>query len=597
MNKYIVDIETDGFLEKLTKIHCMVIKDLQTNEVAVFRGDGPDHEFEEGLDYLKGCSEKGIIVGHNIIKFDLPAIQKIYSNFTVKQENVLDTLVLSRLIYSDAKNQDGAYIKTGRLPNKLWASHSLKAWGYRLGILKGDLGEAEERFDVFTKEMLEYCKQDVEVTHALLKALESKDYSQQAIELEHKVAWICAQMERNGWAFDEKKAAELCTKLVTRRAEIIKQMQETFEPIITERVSVKTGKPLKASVVEFNPGSRQHIAQRLKEKYGWEPVEYTPSGQAKIDEEVLSKLDYPEAKTLAEYFLLNKRIGQLSEGDQAWLKVVRNGRIHGSINTNGAVTGRCTHQSPNMAQVPSVSSAYGKECRELFTVSPKSKLVGCDLSGLELRCLAAYMARWDNGDYGRIVVEGKQEDGTDIHTVNQKAAGLPTRANAKTFIYGFLYGAGDAKLGSIVGKSSAAGKHLREKFLSNLPALDKLRAAVQSKVEKVDGKVGYLIGLDKRQLAVRSEHAALNTLLQSAGALIAKRWLVEVDLACKERGITDYKLLGFIHDETQWEVREDLAEEFGQLVVDCAAKAGKHLKLSVPIGAEYSVGMTWADTH
>ena len=595
MNKYIVDIETDGFLEKLTKIHCMVIKDLQTNEVHTFRGSAPDHEFEQGLDFLESIATDGQIIGHNIIKFDLPAIQKIYKNFKVKQENVLDTLVLSRLIYSDAKNQDAVYTKSGRLPQKLWASHSLKAWGYRLGILKGDLGDAEERFDVFTQEMLDYCKQDVEVTHTLLTALTTKPYSEKAIELEHQVAWICAQMERNGWSFDEKKASDLYAKLVARRSEITKQMQETFEPIVVQRVSEKTGKPLKDKVIEFNPGSRQHIAQRLNEKYNWEPTEHTPSGQAKIDEDVLGKLEYPEAKVLAEYFMLNKRIGQLAEGDQAWLKLVRNGRIHGSINTNGAVTGRCTHQSPNMAQVPSLSSKYGKECRELFTVSPKYKLVGCDLSGLELRCLAAYMAKWDAGAYGKVVVEGKQEDGTDIHTVNQKAAGLPTRANAKTFIYGFLYGAGDAKLGSIVGKSTAAGKKLREKFLSNLPALAKLREAVQEASSR-----GYLIGLDGRKLAIRSSHAALNTLLQSAGALIAKRWLVEVELACKEQGWVngeDYKLLGFIHDETQWEVKEDKADAFGQLVVDCAARVGVFFNLKIPVGAEYSTGTTWADTH
>lgn len=439
MNKYIMDIETDGFLDKMTKMHCMVIKDLQTSEVHVFRYNAPDHEFEQGLDFLQQCALDGQVMGHNIIKYDLPAIKKIYKNFKIKTDNILDTLVLSRLIYSDAKQQDGAYVETGRLPNKLWGSHSLKAWGYRLGILKGDLGEDADRFDIFTEEMLEYCKQDVEVTHALYKHLTRVEYSQKAIDLEHKVAWICGQMERNGWLFDQKKAASLQALLVQEKTEIINEMQRTFEPIVIDRgLSEKTGKKLKDKVIEFNPGSRQHIAQRLKEKYGWEPTEYTPGGQAKVDEEVLIKLPYPEAQTLAKYFLINKRLGQLAEGDQAWLKLVRDGKIHGTINTNGAVTGRCTHQNPNMAQVPSLSSPYGRECRDLFTVPDTYKLVGCDLSGLELRCLAQYMAKWDNGDYGRIVVEGKQEDGTDIHTVNQRAAGLPTRANAKTFIYGFL---------------------------------------------------------------------------------------------------------------------------------------------------------------
>jgi DNA polymerase I len=595
MKHYIVDIETDGFLEKLTKIHCMVIKEIETGKVRVFRGSAPDLEFQQGLDLLEQLSEKAKIIGHNIIKFDLPAIQKIYTSFSINQENVIDTLVLSRLIHSDLRNSDSIYTTTGRLPNKLWGSHSLKAWGYRLGILKGDLGEAEERFDVFTEEMLNYCKQDVEVTESLYAYLTKDEYSQKAIDLEHQATWICGQMERNGWKFDEKKAAKLYGELVVEKEAIVKEMQETFEPITVDRgFSAKTGKKLTDKVVEFNPGSRQHIAQRLKEKYGWVPTEYTPSGQVKIDEEVLGTLTYPEAKTLANYFLINKRLGQLAEGDQAWLKLVRGGKIHGTINTNGAVTGRCTHQNPNMAQVPSVSSKYGKECRELFTVSDKSRLVGCDLSGLELRCLAHFMAQWDDGAYGRIVVEGKQEEGTDIHTVNQKAAGLPTRANAKTFIYGFLYGAGDAKLGSIVGKDAAEGRRLRSQFLKNLPALKHLKNTVTERAKR-----GYLIGLDGRRVHVRSEHAALNTLLQSAGALVAKQWLVEVDLEAKRRKYTkeDYKLVGFIHDESQWEVREDLAEEFGKMVIECSTRAGDFFNFKVPINADYSVGMNWADTH
>ena len=595
MKHYIVDIETDGFLEKLTKIHCMVIKDIDSGEVKVFRGSAPDHEFEEGLEYLHSCSESGKIIGHNLIKFDLPALQKIYPSFSVSEDSVIDTLVLSRLIHSDLRSSDSIYTTTGRLPNKLWGSHSLKAWGYRLGILKGDLGEEEERFDVFTAEMLEYCKQDVEVTEALYTYLTKDEYSQQAIDLEHKATWICGQMERNGWLFDEKKAAKLYGELVVEKEAIVKEMQETFEPITVDRgFSEKTGKKLKDKVVDFNPGSRQHIAQRLKDKYGWVPTEHTPSGQVKIDEEVLGTLPYPEAQTLTKYFLINKRVGQLAEGDQAWLKLVRKGKIHGTINTNGAVTGRCTHQNPNMAQVPAVSSKYGKECRELFTVSDQSRLVGCDLSGLELRCLAHFMAKWDDGAYGRIVIEGKQEEGTDIHTVNQKAAGLPTRANAKTFIYGFLYGAGDGKLGSIVGKDAGEGRRLSSNFLSNLPALKNLKNAVG-----VAAKRGYLIGLDGRHVHVRSEHAALNTLLQSAGALVAKQWLVEVDKEAKRRGYTkdDYKLVGFIHDETQWEVKADLAEEFGKMVIDCSTKAGEVFKFKVPIGAEYCVGMNWADTH
>ena len=582
----IFDIETNGFLNVVTTIHCLVIKDTVTGEVSSYtQGD-----LKEGLDRLMHTND--LISGHNVIKFDIPVIQKLYPWFTVDQSKVIDTLVLSRLIFSDLRERDGALIEQGTLPSKLWGSHSLKAWGYRLGILKGEYGAQENAWEVLTPEMLEYCIQDSEVTRQLLAKFDSLEYSKQSIDLEHQVAWICAQMERNGWPFDVQGAAKLYTELVEKRTAILTQMRETFEPLVIDRgFSEKTGKKLKDKVVEFNPGSRQHIADRLKTKYGWKPTEFTPSGQAKVDEDVLKALDYPEAQVLAEYFLVEKRIGQIAEGDQAWLKLETNGKVHGSINTNGAVTGRATHNSPNLAQVPGVRSPYGEQCRSFFKVLPGFKQVGADLSGLELRCLAHFMARWDEGEYGHELLNG------DIHTKNQLAAGLPTRDNAKTFIYGFLYGAGDAKIGSIVGKGSKEGKILKEKFLNGVPALKNLRNAVTKAAER-----GYLIGLDGRRIPIRSPHAALNSLLQGAGAIIAKQWIIESFAEAERRGLKcgwdgDFVLLGFIHDELQWAVREDRAEELGKFVIEAAATAGEHFKFKCPIGAEFKVGNNWADCH
>lgn len=590
----IFDIETDGFLQDVTKIHCLVIKDTESGIVRSFLPDQTSETLKQGFKFLQ---EADCIIAQNGIKYDIPVIQKLYPWFTVDESKVIDTLVLSRLIYSDLRDRDGAYIETGRLPSKLWASHSLKAWGYRLGMLKGEYGEQENAWETFTPEMLEYCIQDVEVTHKLYEFFLTSNYSQEAIDLEHQAAWICARMERSGWPFDKKSAAELYSKLVEERNAILKEMTETFEPIVEERWSEKTGKRLKDKVTPFNPGSRQQIADRLIKKYDWEPKDYTPSGQPKVDEEVLSRLPYPEAKTLARFFLVEKRVGQLAEGEQAWLKLERSGVIHGSINPNGAVTGRATHQAPNMAQVPTVRSPYGKECRGLFTVPSGFSMVGCDLSGLELRCLAHFMHKWDDGQYGETVINGKSEDGTDIHSVNQRAAGLPTRDNAKTFIYGYLYGAGDAKIGTIVGGSAKDGKRLREQFLLATPALASLRRAVSTA-----SKRGYLIGLDGRRLHIRSEHAALNTLLQSAGALISKQWLIEIDRMAQAKGLKygfdgDWAMLGWIHDEVQLAVREDLAEEFGEAVVEAAKAAGDHFKFKLPIGAEFKVGKNWAETH
>jgi DNA polymerase I-like protein with 3'-5' exonuclease and polymerase domains len=398
----------------------------------------------EGVLYLQQAADEGHLGGHNIINFDIPVIQKLFPWFTVDRTKVYDTLVISRLFFPDLVTRDGGHIKAGRLPSKKVGSHSLEAWGYRLGLQKGEYAEdfkarwleanPDEKYpdglewQEYSEEMGDYCDLDIEVTDALYKHFQSMEYSQQAIEIEHEVRWFCSMMERSGWPFNTKAAVELYSKLAVERDAIRQQMLDTFPPLVIERFSEKTGKRLKDKIVEFNPGSRDQIAQRLIVKYGWEPKVFTDGGKPQVDETVLEKLDYPEAKILAHYFLLEKRIGQLSEGNQSWLKHERNGHIHHSINTNGAVTGRCTHSWPNVAQVPTVRAMWGKECRGLWGVRPGFRQVGVDLSGIELRCLAHYMAQWDEGAYGEVILKG------DIHTVNQEAAGLPTRDNAKTFI-------------------------------------------------------------------------------------------------------------------------------------------------------------------
>lgn len=579
--KLLFDIETNGFLESVTKVHCLVIRNAETNEVSTYHGAS----LLAGIDALERAEQ---LIGHNILKFDLPVIQKLYPGFSYDPSKAFDTLVCSRLIWPNVGEWDAKLVHNGKLPAKLWGSHSLKAWGYRLECFKGEYGETSD-WQEFTEDMLAYCVQDTEVTKTLYELIQSKDYAKTALDLEHEVAYICARMERSGWPFDKDKATQLYAELAGKRQVILDKMKETFEPMVINRVSEKTGKPLKPKIIEFNPSSRQQIGDRLILKYGWKPKEYTANGQPKIDEVILKALDFPEAQDLAEYFMLEKRIGQLAEGDNAWLKLERNGAIHGSYNTNGAVTGRATHQSPNLAQVPSVRSPYGTECRSLFTVRSGFSMVGADLSGLELRCLAHYMHRWDNGEYTEELLNG------DVHTKNQKAAGLPTRDNAKTFIYSFLYGAGDEKIGAVVGAGAREGKRLKEAFLAATPALAKLRDAVAKASSR-----GYLVGLDGRKLHVRSEHAALNTLLQSAGALISKQWLIEIDKAALELDLVygkDWSLLGWVHDEVQIQIKGDYAEAFGQKVVTAAEKAGEFFEFRCPISAEFKVGQNWYDTH
>ena len=287
----------------------------------------------------------------------------------------------------------------------------------------------------------------------------------------------------------------------------------------------------------------------------------------------------PEAELIGEYLMIQKRIAQV----QSWLDAVKDdGRVHGYVNANGAVTGRMTHSSPNMGQVPAGYSPYGKECRAVWVVPEGYKLVGMDASGLELRMLAHYM---NDKDYTNEILTG------DIHTANQLAAGLDTRSQAKTFIYAFLYGAGDAKIGSIVGGTARDGRRLKAKFLKNTPALGALRERVV-----VAAGRGFVFGLDRRKVSIRSEHAALNSLLQSAGAIIMKKALCILDEYATLHKI-DYKIIGNIHDEIQTEVATKDAERFGRLATASIEAAGLHYELNCPLAGEYQIGDNWSETH
>lgn len=590
--RLVFDIETNGLLDELTKIHIIVAEDIDTCEAYDF---GPD-QIDEGIALLKQATWLG---GHNIIKFDIPAIQKIYPDFNPTAE-IFDTLVASRLIWSNLLDRDYALAAKGRgIEGKMVGSHALGAWGQRLKCAKGDY---DGSWEFWNQEMHDYAKQDAVVTHLLWKLIESKDYSKTALDLEMQVATIMSACERKGFAFDVDGADKLAAKLIGLRSQLEAELQDTFKPWYSKVEEVTPKRTVnyknKASVTAgasytkvklnvFNAGSRQHIANRMQTMFGWKPTAWNPNGTPKVDETTLSGLDYPEAKLLARYLLLVKRIGQLAEGKQAWMSVQKDGRIHATYMTNQAVTGRAVHRYPNIAQVPSVGAEFGKECRELFTVTKGRKLVGVDLSGLELRCLSHFMSKWDDGAYGDELLKG------DIHTANQKAAGLETRSQAKSFIYAFLYGAGAEKIGSMVGGTRTHGQRLKERFLSKTPALAELIAAVQHAAKK-----GYLKGLDGRQVYVRHQHAALNTLLQSAGALIAKQWLVEIDKGLRAANIHDrVDLVAWVHDEVQMECDNDIAEEAKQVAIEAAVKAGEFFNFRIITEAEGTIGDNWADTH
>lgn len=542
-----IDIETNLAHDKIW-VCCTY--DIDTKEVRTWT---KPEDFNQFIQKAK------LLIAHNGIGFDFPVLNRNWKSM-IKLIQVQDTLVMSRL------------------------SNPTREGGHSLANLAKLVNRTKKEYEDFegglTQEMIEYCKEDVSICGELYLYLlqELKQFSEQSIKLEHEVSAIISKQEKHGFMLDVTKCITLVTNWKTRLSEIEDELQTVFPPIITQRFSEKTGKQLKDDVEIFNPGSRQQIAKRLMEK-GWKPTKHTEKGAVIVDESVLAGVDIPEAKLIAEYLLVQKRVAQV----ESWLDAVHEDkRVRGKVITNGAVTGRMTHHSPNMAQVPSSSSPWGHECRDCWTVPEGKVLVGADASSLELRMLAHYMK---DEQYAKEIVEG------DIHTKNQNAAGLQTRAQAKTFIYALLYGAGPAKIGKIVGGSAKEGKELIDNFLRNTPALKALR----DKVERLSEK-GTLPGLDGRQLQVRSAHAALNTLLQSAGAIVMKKGLVILNKQIQKVKL-NAQFVANVHDEWQIECSEDDADLVGELAVNSIRKAGIELGLRCPLNGEYKKGKTWAQTH
>lgn len=650
MTTLIFDLETNGFLDQMDRIHSLVIRDFETGEVWSLHDHGAysDMEVEDGV---KKLMEADTIVGHNIIAFDIPAIQKIYPWFKPKGE-VHDTIVLARLFWPDIeKSDDETYRRNPSfpMPKKRRGSYSLEAFGYRLGVLKD---EYKGGFEEWSQVMQDYCVQDVEVTTALYrKALikwgrgKPDGFSDECVKLEHDVQRIICRQINRGFAFNERAAADLYAKLSARREELRRELCAVFppwqrakgKPLIpkrdNKRLGYKAGVPVQKYVLtDFNPGNNHHIIDRLKTVRGWVPTEFTDNGQPKIDDSIISRLPYPEAPLISEYLLVQKRIAAVAEGKEAWLKKVEKGRIHGRIIALGAQTRRMTHLEPNLGQVPSVKVPYGKDCRALFMASTGYVLVGCDADSLELRLLAGYMAAYDDGAYIDVILKGDKSLGTDMHSVNCRALGmepkvlydvdgtkLPGRDIAKTWFYAFIYGAGSEKLGWIMGYRGSpdnpehwtvdkrsgkkvdvvarkAGTKSKNDFMAGLPALGTLVKEVQAKVKSV----GYLRTIDKGKLVPRSAHAALNTLLQSAGAIVMKKALVILDDALQQHGFTpglEYEFVANVHDEWQIEVKPECVETVKELAVNAIKQSGEAYKFRCPLAGNADEGANWAETH
>lgn len=565
MSRVVLDIETND-LNNPSTIWMVCVNDLDTGEIECLTNA---QELRDRLDIVEQ------VIGHNLVAFDKYQLMRLWQ-VEIPLTKCFDTLIVSRLMKPD-------------LPG----GHSLEEWGNRLNVRKGDYKaeylarhpenyyELKEWKEPDLVLMQRYCEQDTRVTARLLKHLEKQLAAQrfvgECVVLEHQVADIIAEQERNGVLIDQKALTTLYAEVQDEVAKIEKDLVAKFEPTI---IQLKT----KQKIQPFNPGSRQQIVDRLI-KRGWKPTEKTEKGNVILDEEILKHMDIPEAKDFLRYFEVTKIQSFLTN----WLdKIGEDGRIHGAVISNGAVTGRMTHSSPNLGQVPSGQTEYGKRCRAVYTVPAGCVMVGIDARGLELRMLAHYM---QDQSYVDSVVHGKREDATDVHSVNQKAAGLRTRDQAKTFIYAFLYGAGAEKIGKIVGGSSKDGKVLIDNFLSSTPTLLALRAKVARMATK-----GSLPGLDGRRLYIRQEHKALNTLLQGAGAIVMKKALVIFKELLTVNQIP-HKMLLNVHDEWQLEVPKQFGEIVGELGVSAIQAAGVALGLRCPLDGEYKVGKNWAETH
>lgn len=665
MSRCWTDIETNGLLKSLTKLYCAVIVD--ENDQA--------HTFRNVEEYLAKLQEYDHIVFHNGINFDAPALEKLAGRkLPWLKKRMEDTLVLSRLLFADITNLDfNKQRKFGSsypLPVKLLGSHSLKAWGLRLGCMKGDFNPADYLDDNgvphtwetvgFSQDMLDYNIQDCVVTKSVWDLMQRQRSSAKAIKLEYGIAWLMAQQERNGFPFNTRAAQELYAELGAKRSSFEFDLKKEFGwwyaangktvPKRTLCYKEKTRPDLtegaaytKIKVVEFNPGSRAHIAKVFKDRYGWEPNEFTESGEPKLDSEVLEKLPFKEAPALKDFFDINKMIGQLGDGRNAWLRLEEHGVIYGSVNPNGAGTGRATHSRPNVAQVPKgPAGSYGHRCRELFTVPPGWLLLGTDASGLELRGLANRLAPWDKGSYANLVVNG------DVHWHNTLALGLvpggtirdkdnpeheAARDTSKRWIYAFLYGAGDELLGEIAGyteEERAAwreanahipvikqlkrrgervtvarishilkGSELRKSFLQAIPAVKEFQKACK----KQHKNYGGVIGLDGRFIKTRSQHSATNFQLQGDGALVCKLWGVLLEEALQNIGLKhgwdgDYAFCAWVHDEYQIACRNmEVAQIVGKFARETMKQVGKEFKFECPLDAEFDIGTNWSETH
>ena len=613
----IMDIETNGFYQDCDRIHCIALKRIGIDKEPILF-DAHHNNIDGALDILSSASR---LIGHNIIQYDIPVLEKLYPdrNFT---HNVLDTLNLSMICFPE-------------YPANM---HSLEAWGKRLGYEKFNPMTGREYtddewkqrkkikntvWDKYTDEMGAYCKQDVRVTELVLWQCNIDDIDPYVIELDNKFAWIISQQIITGCYIDKKELLKLVEQIERDEKEAEQNLLKYLPTFIDYDFKIykrnNQNKNINAGDIEaieivtpFNLQSTFHWMRYLKEKYDYDPPlvrrkgkdEPTPS----LDDEVLASIEdkFPEVKDLLLWKKATKIKKMIYSGDTSVYNLLdKKDIIHGRLYIDGTVSGRCSHSNPNLSTMPSVRSddngpilgikgGYAYEVRSFFKARSGYKQVGFDAKGLEYMCLAHYI---NNKHFSVDVIENG-----DIHTWTQKTLGFETRKQAKTFEYAYLYGAGKQRLAD--GLSQGTGKKITvndvnkyiKKFADALPGLENIQENLRSQFRSK----GTITGLDRRELHAKSEHSLLNLLLQSSGAVVMKQCLVflqeELDKVKLVKG-TDYNFLLNVHDEVQAEVKEDKIQLYSECAQRAVNRTNKFLKLNCKLQIDIKVGKSWAECH
>lgn len=603
--RLVCDIECDNLKpEEVKNIWVIVCKDIDTQEVYVYNNP------KDAIDVLKRAS---IVIGHGFISYDYLCLERFIPG-CIRPESIVDTLVLSRLL--KYKLDDGQ-------------GHGLEAWGERLGSPKHPTPD----FSKYSDTMRDYCIQDVDINHRLYTYLKTHmgDGSwDKAMQCEMDMAWICLGMEQDGFKYDKIKADSLRNELEARRNYLDKEIAVSFlpkaravreyNPRLTKHGTISRSSVPREWVdltfvhvdcpftlvehVPFNADSPKQVVSRLN-GFGWRPTVRTKGGDSwKLCEDNFATLPSSAPKaahSLIERMIIETRIRKLDEWSSAYNPT--SGRVHGKFLSIGTWTGRMAHRQPNMGNISAeksikykgdalkrLATSLGRQMRELWIADDDSWLVGTDAEGIQLRIFAHYI---NDPKFIESLIHGKKEDGTDPHSVN---AGILrcSRDSAKTFIYAFLLGAGDTKIGEILGLDSGRGRLRKEEFISAYPGLRKLR---EQDIPR-DAAQGYFIGLDGRKVYCNDEHLMLAGYLQNGETVVMKHanilWRKELnDLSVR------YKQVNFVHDEYQTEVfgSRDIAERVGKLQAACITKVGRSLGLRCPLAGQYSIGKSWLETH